>query len=61
MVKRVHSIGNQVISRNTINAAWLRDELFECLNVLYQCGFNVHAIVSDNHQSNVSTFKKPTL
>ena len=42
----------------TINAAWLRDELFECLDFLCQYDFNVHAIVCDNHQSDVSTFKK---
>ena len=42
----------------TINAAWLRDELFECLDVLYQCDFDVRIIVCDNLQSNVSTFEK---
>ena len=42
-------ISDQVISTNTINAAWLRDELFEYLYVLYQCDLNVHAIVCDNH------------
>ena len=42
----------------TINAAWFRNELFECLDVLYQCDFNVRAIFCDNNQSNVSTFKK---
>ena len=42
-------ISDQVISTNTINAAWLRDELFEYLYVLYQCDLNVHVIVCDNH------------
>ena len=42
----------------TINATWLKDELLECLDVLFQCDFNVRRIVCDNHQSNVSTFKK---
>ena len=43
----------------TINAhwLWLRDEVFECLYVLYQCDFNLHATFSDNHQPNVTTFK----
>ena len=42
----------------TINAAWHRCELFECLDVLYQCDFNVRAIVCDKYQSNTSTQKK---
>ena len=41
----------------TINDTRLRDELYECLDVLYQCDFNVRAIIYNNHQSNVSTFK----
>ena len=40
----------------TIKVAYIRDELTECLDVLYQCSFNVRAIVYDNHQSNVSLF-----
>lgn len=40
----------------TIKVAYLRDELTECFDVLYQCSFNVRAIVYDNHQSNVSPF-----
>ena len=49
---------DQVISRNAINAAWIKDELFECLNVLYQCDFDVRAIVCDNHQPILLTFKR---
>ena len=47
---------DQVISRNAINAAWIKDELFECLNVLYQCDFDVRAIVCDNHQPILLTY-----
>ena len=61
MIERVHPIGDQGISRNRINPSWLRDEIFECLNILYQCDVNVRATVSDNHQSNASTFKKSTV
>ena len=42
----------------TINVAWFRDKLIECLDVLYQCDFNVRVIVYDNHHPNVSTFTK---
>ena len=50
---------DQIISKNTINAAWIKDELFKYLNVLYQCDFDVRAIVCDNHQSILSKFKNP--
>ena len=60
-VERVHPIDDQVTSRNTINVVWPRGELDECLDVLYQCDFNVCAIVCDNNQSNVSMFKKSSL
>ena len=39
-----------------INAAWLRDKLLECLDVLYRRDFNVSAVTCENHQYNVSTF-----
>ena len=39
-------------------SAGLRDELIECLDFLYQCDFNVPEFFCDNHQSNVSKFKK---
>ena len=40
-----------------INADWLREELIDCLRILSQSGFNVTAIVCDNHPSNLSSFK----
>ena len=33
-----------------INVAWHRDELFEWLDVLYQCNFHLHSIACDNIQ-----------
>ena len=42
----------------TVNAVWLRDELFECLDILCQCDFDVREIACDNHHCNVSTFEK---
>ena len=40
-----------------INDDWLKEKLIDCLGILAQCGFNVRAIVCDNHPSNVSSFK----
>ena len=40
-----------------INAGWLKEELIHCLGTLSKSGFNVRAIVCDNHPSNVSSFK----
>ncbi|XP_065651124.1 uncharacterized protein LOC136079317 [Hydra vulgaris] len=42
----------------TINAEWLKEEIFECLRILTECEFNVRVIVCDNHSANVSCFKK---
>ena len=58
-IETVHPIRDQVISRITINAAWIKDELFECLNVLCQCDFDVRAIVCDNHHSIYQRLKNP--
>ena len=55
------SIGYVIKSspETTINATWLRDELFECLDILYQCDFNVcGAIIYNNRKSKMSTFRK---
>ena len=41
-----------------ISADWLKNEVLECLDVLIKCGFNTRVIISDNHPSNVSAFKK---
>ena len=40
-----------------INADLLKEELIYCLEILCRPGFNVRAIVCDNHPSNVSSFK----
>ena len=40
-----------------INADWLKKEITNCLGILSKSGFNVRAIVCDNHTSNVSSFK----
>ena len=40
-----------------IYADWLKEELIDCLGILSKSGFNVRAILCDNHPSNVSNFK----
>ena len=42
----------------SIDANWLKEEIFKCLDVLCQSGFNVRAIICDNHPSNVSTLRR---
>ena len=42
----------------SIDANWLKEEIFKCLDVLCQSGFNVRSIICDNHPSNVSNFRK---
>ena len=40
-----------------INVDWLKEELIDCVWTMSKSGFNVRAIVCDNHPSNVSSFK----
>ena len=40
-----------------IYADWLKEELIDCLGILSKSGFNVRAIVCDNHPSKASNFK----
>ena len=39
----------------------LRDELLNCLELLITVGFNVRAVICDNHAANFSAFTKLTL
>ena len=41
-----------------INSELLKDELLNCLELLITGGFNVRAVICDNHAPNVSTFTK---
>ena len=41
-----------------INSELLKDELLNCLELLITGGFNVRAVISDNHAANVSAFTK---
>lgn len=39
-----------------ITGSWLAEEMSDCISSLSSAGFNVRAIVTDNHASNVSAF-----
>ena len=41
-----------------INSELLKDELLNCLELLITGGFNVRAVICDNHAANVSAFTK---
>ena len=40
-----------------VNCDWLNEVLIDCLRILTRFGFNIKAIVCDNHPPNVSSFK----
>ena len=42
--------------RTKISGEWLRNEIDECMFHLQNAGFNVLAIVADDHASNVGAF-----
>ena len=41
-----------------INSELIKDELLNCLELLITGGFNVRALICDNHVANVSAFTK---
>ena len=41
-----------------INSELSKDELLNCLEIIITGGFNVRAVICDNHAANVSTFTK---
>ena len=40
-----------------VNGEWLANEMSDCIEQLSSLGFNVRAIVTDNHASNVTAFR----
>jgi hypothetical protein len=42
----------------SINGYWLHNEIDSSINNLKECGFNVRAVVCDNHSANVSAFNQ---
>ena len=41
----------------TITGKWVKSEIYECLYHLQEASFYVHAVISDDHASNVRAFK----
>ena len=39
-----------------INGAWLAGEIDSCILILKEAGFNVRAVITDDHGSNVKDF-----
>ena len=46
----------KALPETTISGAWLSDQIDECIDILAYCGFNVRAVVTDNHSANVNAF-----
>ena len=42
-----------------LKGKWIADQTDELITSLHKCGFNVRAVISDNHSTNVSAFKSP--
>lgn len=41
-----------------MNAEWLKNEVVSSIKVIHQCGFNVGAVVCDNHAGSICVFKE---
>ena len=39
-----------------IEGLWLSEQIDECIHTLHKTGFNIVAVISDNHSTNVSAF-----
>ena len=39
-----------------LNGKWIAEQIDELISALHKCGFNVRAVISDNHSTNVSAF-----
>ena len=42
----------------TITGEWLREQIDECIRTVAKAGFNVRAIIADDHSTNVSAYFK---
>ena len=41
----------------TVTGDWLSQEIISCIELILKAGFNIRAVVADNHSSNVNAFK----
>ena len=46
----------KAIPETTINGKWLSEQIDSVLSSVHECGFQVRAVVPDNHSTNVSAF-----
>ena len=47
----------RAVPESKIEEKWLSQHINECLKSLHQVGFEVHAVISDNHATNVAAFR----
>ena len=47
----------RAVPESKIEGKWLSQHIDECLKSLHQVGFEVHAVISDNHATNVAAFR----
>ena len=39
-----------------IEGLWLSEQIDECIHTLHKTGFNIVAVISDNHSTNMAAF-----
>ena len=47
----------RAVPESKIEGKWLSQHIDECLKSLHQVGFEVHAVISDNHATNAAAFR----
>ena len=56
-LKKSISFVIKALPETKITGEWLAQHISECISCLSKVGFNVCAVVTDNHSSNVNAFK----
>ena len=56
-LKKSISFVIKALPETKITGEWLAQHISECISCLSKVGFNVRAVVTDNHSSNVNAFK----
>ena len=46
----------KAIPKVKIEGLWISEQIDECIHTLHKAGFNIVAVISDNHSTNVSAF-----
>ena len=55
-LKKSISLVVKALPEAKITGEWLAQHISECISCLSKVGFNVRAVVTDNHSSNVNAF-----